>query len=82
MSYYFGKEKAELYGDKVISRLKGRIISKRIEDAKKPGGIAYEAESLGINEGFDAFELLETLEGLCYLGRVIETDDSHYKVLG
>ena len=79
--YFFGKEKAEKYGEIVTARLRGRTISKSIMDAELPGGISYEAKSLGIKD-FDAFGLLETLEGLCYLGKAVETDDSHYKVLG
>ena len=79
-SFYFGAEAAAKYGNIVSEKLKGRIISKRIRDDKKPGSIRYEADALGI-EDFDLMTLLETLEGMCHIGTAKEIEDGLYKVL-
>ena len=65
VNWYFGKEEAEQLGDYVVSKLEGKTISKRIDLAEEPGGLIYEANKLGI----DMWDLLRTLEGLCYQGR-------------
>lgn len=76
--YRFGEEKAAKYGDLVCSKLAGKTISKAIAKGDKPGGLVYEAGQLGI----DMWDLLETLEGLRYSGKVEEVDDSTYLVKG
>ena len=76
VNWYFGKEEAEQLGDYVVSKLEGKTISKRIDLAEEPGGLIYEANKLGI----DMWDLLRTLEGLCYQGRASEIDDSTYYV--
>ena len=82
MSFVFGKEEAEKYGNIVSKRLSGKVISKRAVDGDKPNGLRYEAEHLGIvDKDFDLFTLLRTLEGMCALGMAKEIDDCHYKVL-
>lgn len=76
MNYIFGKEKAEKYGDLISKNLSGKTVSKSVERAEEPGGLIYEAEVLGI----DMWDLLEALEGMCYMGRASEIDDSTYLV--
>lgn len=76
--FYFGKDAYEKYGDKVSKALAGKTISKRMDRADQPGGIAYEAEQLGM----DLYDLLETLEGMCYNRKATEIDDSTYLVYG
>lgn len=76
LNWYFGKEEAEQFGDYVVFKLAGQKVSKRIDIAEEPGGLIYEADLLGM----DKFELLRTLEGLCYQGRASEIDDSTYYV--
>lgn len=78
LNWYFGKEEAEQFGDYVVAKLEGKTISKRIDLAEAPGGLIYEADLLGM----DKFELLRTLEGLCYQSRAFEIDDSTYYVKG
>lgn len=73
---YFGEQAATVYGDLIVEKLSGKTISKRKDLADKPGGLVYEANLLGI----DMWQLLEALEGLCYLGKATEIDDSTYKV--
>lgn len=74
--WYFGKEKAEKFGDLIVKKLAGKTVSKRKDKAEEPGGLIFEADRLGI----DMWDLLEALEGLCYQGRAREIDDSTYKV--
>ncbi len=74
--WYFGKEEFEKYGQDVYNQLKGRAISKRRDLADEVGGLRYEADILGM----DMFDLLRTLEGLCYNGMAQEIDDSTYAV--
>lgn len=74
--FYYGKEEFEKYGDMVYNALKGRGISKRIDLAEDVGGLVYEADILGM----DPYDLLATLEGLCYNGMAYEYDDSTYIV--
>ena len=76
MNYIFGKEKAEKYGDLISKNLSGKTVSKSVERAEEPGGLIYEAEVLGI----DMWDLLEALEGMCYMERASEIDDSTYLV--
>lgn len=76
LDWYFGKEEAGRFGDYVVSKLAGQKVSKRIDTAEEPGGLIYEADLLGM----DKFELLRTLEGLCYQGRASEIDDSTYYI--
>ncbi len=73
---YFGEEAAANYGELIMQNLSGKTISKRKDLADKSGGLVYEAKLLGI----DMWQLLEALEGLCYLGKATEIDDSTYKV--
>ena len=75
-SWYFGKEEAEKFGDIVEENLTGKTVSKRRDLANEPGGLIYEADQLGM----DMWDLLNTLEGLCYQGRCREIDDSTYLV--
>ena len=74
---YFGKEKADKYGNKIVKNLSGRKISKRKSTAEEPGGLIYEAKQLGM----DMWDLLEALEGMCADGRAREIDDSTYKII-
>ena len=76
MYTYFGKDKADLYGEKIVNVLSGQKVSKRKMNAEKPGGLKYEAERIGI----DMWDLLEALEGMCADGRAKEIDDSTYLV--
>lgn len=76
MSLIFGLEKAEKYGSLISTRLSRKTISKRKDKAEEPGGLIYEAYELGI----DMWDLLEALEGMCYLGKAREIDDSTYWV--
>ncbi len=71
-----GKEKAERYGKQITSALSGKTVSKRKDKAEQPGGLIYEAKLLGI----DMWDLLEALEGMCYVGTAVEIDDSTYLV--
>lgn len=73
---YFGKDKAEKFGDLIAENLAGQTVSKRRDLAEQPGGLIYEANLLGI----DMWDLLEALEGMCYQGRAMEIDDSTYKI--
>lgn len=72
----FGKEKAEKYGRQISSALSGKTISKRKDLAEQPGGLIYEAKQLDM----DMWDLLEALEGMCYMGTTVEIDDSTYLV--
>lgn len=74
--WYFGKEEFEKYGQDVYDQLEGCTVSKRRDLAYDEGGLAYEADMLGM----DMFDLLRTLEGLCYNGMAREIDDSTYLV--
>ena len=74
--YYFGKEKADEYGDLISKSLSGKTVSKRKSLAELPGGLIFEARRLGI----DMWDLLEALEGMCADGRAEEVDDSTYRV--
>ena len=74
--FYFGKEKAEQYGELIASQLAGKTISKRKSNADAPGGLIYEAGQIGISH----WDLLEALEGMCCDGRAREIDDSTYEV--
>ena len=71
------KEAVDKYGDKVRNALKGKVISKRKDESKKPYGLEYEAKKLGMS----LWDLLDVLEGLCREGHCQEIDDSHYKVI-
>ena len=71
---YFGKKKAEQFGDLIVNSLSGKYVSKKIVCGNNPGGLIYEANKLGISK----YDLLEALEGLCYQGRAVEVDDSTY----
>lgn len=75
--WYFGKEQADEFGDLIADKLGGRTVSKRIDTAKEPGGLEYEADQLGI----DMWDLLGALEGMCYQNRAREIDDSTYEIL-
>lgn len=75
--WYYGKEEADKYKDLILDNLSGKTISKRRDLANDKGGIAYEAEKLGIG----TFGLLRALEGGCYQGWVKEVDDSTYRVM-
>lgn len=75
--YYFGKDKALEFGDRIQKALKGKRVSKRKATAKLPGGLIYEAEKLNM----DMWNLLEALEGMCCDGRAREIDDSTYLVI-
>ncbi len=72
--WYFGKDEFEKYGDYVYNALKGRGISKRVDLADDVCGLRYEAKMLDM----DMFDLLSTIEGLCYNGMAYEYDDSTY----
>jgi hypothetical protein len=76
MEYYFGMEEFNKYGDKVAKALAGKRISKRMDDSRRPGGLEYESDKLGIG----LFDLLDCLEGMCYNGTAEEVDDSTYFV--
>ncbi len=76
MSLIFGIEKAGKYGELISTHLSGKTISKRKDKAEEPGGLIYEANNIGI----DMWDLLESLEGMCYLGKAKEIDDSTYFV--
>ena len=78
LNWYFGKEEAEKYGDLIVANLVGKTVSKAIATAEKPGGLIYEADKIGM----DMWDLLGALEGLCYLGKAVEIDDSTYYVKG
>ena len=75
---YFGEIASKKYGDMICEQLgEGFKISKRKDKGKEPGGLVYEAQQLGI----DMWDLLETLEGMCYDGRAREIDDSTYEII-
>lgn len=74
--FVFGKEKAEKYGKQISSALSGKTVSKRKDLAEEPGGLIYESKQLGM----DMWDLLEALEGMCYMGTAVEIDDSTYLV--
>ena len=76
MSLIFGLEKAEKYSSLITKNLSGKTVSKRKDKAEEPGGLVYEANKIGI----DMWDLLEALEGMCYLGKAEEIDDSTYLV--
>lgn len=78
LNWYLGKDEAEKFGDFVVNKLANKTISKSIALAEEPGGLIYEANNLGM----DMWDLLNTLEGLCYQGRASEIDDSTYYVKG
>lgn len=75
--YYFGKEKAEKYGNLISKKLAGKTVSKRKDRVEQPGGLIYEANSLGIG----MWDLLEALEGMCFDGRAEEINDSTYRIM-
>lgn len=66
----------DIVQDDDLSSLKGKTISKNRIKSKQPGGLEYEANKLGI----DMWKLLDLLEAGLRSGRVIELDDSTYKV--
>ena len=74
----FGTEEALIYGSAISGALSGKTVSKRRELADEPGGLAYEANALGI----DMWDLLRALEGMCRSGDVQEIDDSTYLIGG
>lgn len=74
---YFGQTAYRTYGQMVKQKLSGKKISKRVDLGDAPGGLKYEAEKLGM----DLYDLLETLEGMCYNGDAREIDDSTYQVM-
>lgn len=74
--YYYGKSEYEQYGDNVSKMLKGQTVSKRVDKAKEPGGLIYEADELGM----DMWDLLACLEGMCHNGKATEIDDSTYMI--
>ena len=74
---YFGKDKAEQYGDLIAEKLSGRTVSKRQDLAKQPGGLSYTANMI---LGIDMWDLLEALEGMCHDGRAEEINDSTYLI--
>lgn len=74
--FKFGEEEAKKYGDKVSAALSGKTVSKRKDRAEEPGGLIYEAKHLDM----DMWDLLKCLEGMCYVGRAAEIDDSTYLV--
>ena len=76
MSLIFGLEKAEKYSSLITKHLSGKTVSKRKDKAEEPGGLIYEANKIGI----DMWDLLEALEGMCYLGKAEEIDDSTYLI--
>lgn len=76
MNDYFGKEEFEKFGKFVYSVLEGRAISKSRDLADRVGGLRHEAEMLGM----DMFDLLRTIEGLCYNNMAFEVNDSTYVV--
>ena len=78
LNFYFGKEEAEKFGNYVVSKLAGKTVSKRIACSEEPGGLVYEANKLNM----DMWDLLGTLEGLCYQGKAFEIDDSTYFIRG
>ncbi|NCB03214.1 MAG: hypothetical protein EOM67_13830, partial [Spirochaetia bacterium] len=73
---FFGKLEVEKYGEAVVEALGGKKISKEKQFANMRGGISYEASRLGMAWT----DLIRTLEGLCYLRRAEEIDDSTYYV--
>lgn len=73
---FLGSAEVEKYGDAVVRALGGKEVSKSASQLNAPGGLVYEAKELKM----DWRDLLVTLEGLCYLGRAGETDDSTYIV--
>lgn len=75
-NFYFGMKESKLYGDLISQKLSGKTISKRKDEAGKPGGLIYEADKLDL----DMWDLLGALEGMCYEGRAREIDDSTYLV--
>lgn len=72
---YFGAKEFKQYGKLVHDNLSGKTISKRSADAEEPGGLIYEADKLGI----DMYDLLRTLEGMCFngLARELYPGDSY-----
>ena len=77
---YFGEHAAFQHGDMIAEKYLGKTISKRKTKAHDPGGLAYEADQLGI----DMFDLLEALEGMCADGRAKEyhePEDSYYLII-
>lgn len=77
MDWYFGKEKAEEFGYSVRKSLGGRIVTKNKELAEEKGGLIYEADKLNMS----MWDLLETIEGLCYQGKAMELDDTRYYII-
>ena len=73
---FYGERKAAEFGERICNALSGKTVSKRKDTAEMPGGLMYEAVQLGIG----MYDLLEALEGLCYLRKAIEIDDSTYLV--
>lgn len=74
---YFGQNAAAQYGDMISKKYKGETISRDKRISHRPGGIAYEADALGMN----TWKLVETLEGMRHDGRATEIDDTTYKIL-
>lgn len=72
----YGREKAEKYGKQISASLSGKTVSKRRNLGEQPGGLIYEANQLGM----DMWDLLEALEGMCFMGTAREIDDSTYLV--
>ncbi len=75
--FFFGRKKAEKYGDLICEKLAGHKISKSKLVDGRPGSLRSEAESIGM----DMWDLLEALEGLSYIGKVRILNDTEYLVL-
>lgn len=69
-------ESAAKYGKRISSALSGKTVTKKREDAEKPGGLVYEAKALEI----DPWYLLEALEGMRGEGKASMVDDMTYLI--
>ena len=76
MTYYYGKEESEKYGELIINNCCGQTISKKIDDKNCYYGLPKVAERLNI----DMWDLLKALEGMLIEGTATMTDDSTYRV--
>ena len=74
---FYGQHARDMYGDLIARNLAGQIVSKRVSDEGTEIGLPDVAERIGI----DMWDLLEALEGMRYMGEVIELDDSTYEIL-
>ena len=77
--FYFGKDEAAKYGDMIQEKYADQIISKRIDEAEKPGGLIYVAKELEME---DEYVLLKALEGMCHERKAREINDGHYSIIG